>query len=84
MEEINARSRAFVSDFMTKYRGEAVTLRDELQSRLGTLPSVPVASMSRLMTEAQGQQIFAGDTLAGPAPVGAGAELLEYWAKQLP
>jgi hypothetical protein len=72
-------------EFMQKYRSEAVILREEIQDRLGgTLPKFPTTSIEGTITNNLGNQIFEGPLLSGPHPVAAGADLLEYWAGQLP
>jgi hypothetical protein len=80
-----ARSNAYAKEFMQKYRSDAVIIREEIQSRLGgVLPKFPATSAVGKITEDNGTQIFEGPLLAGTHPISAGADLLEYWAKQIP
>jgi hypothetical protein len=51
---------------------------------LNGLPSPPATHPFGEMAITMGRDIFEGANLAGANPVEAGADLLEYWARQLP
>jgi hypothetical protein len=78
------RSAQYQGAFNKRYRSEAVTLRDELKKRLNGLPTFPTTSPLGRIVAVAGVQIFEGSTLAGAGPISSGADLLEFWANQLP
>jgi hypothetical protein len=49
-----------------------------------TLPMPKTQRFPGAPIESPDTQIFDKPFLAGPAPLSGGADLLEYWAKQLP
>jgi len=72
------------NDFMNNYRTDALILRDELKKRLGELPYPSTTSGMGTGWYGEGDQIFEGPLLTGAYPITVGANLLEYWAAQLP
>jgi predicted membrane channel-forming protein YqfA (hemolysin III family) len=70
------------SEFAEKYLNEAVTVRNELKIRLGTLP-MPSDDVVGRAKAGVGLPVFDG-LLTGPHPASEAAALLEYWASQLP
>jgi hypothetical protein len=83
----NARTIALMDEmqgeFRNKFRSDAMILRDEFSARLKSLP-MPEGRYPNGMTVRPDMQIFDKPFLAGPDPLSGGADLLEYWAKQLP
>jgi hypothetical protein len=69
---INRRA-AHVFEFKSKYRADAVIIREEIQRRLGgRLPEFPSTSHEGMITSTLGRQIFESPLLTGPHPISAG------------
>jgi hypothetical protein len=83
-DQSEQRRAHFVGEFKNKFRADAVILREALKLKLGVLPDPPTTHPFGLAAVMAGRDAFEGALLTGPAPVSAGADLLEYWAKQLP
>jgi hypothetical protein len=83
----NARTIALMDEmqgeFRNKFRADVIILRDEFSERLKPLP-MPEGRYPNGMPVRPDMQIFDKPYLAGPDPLSSGADLLEYWAKQLP
>jgi hypothetical protein len=70
--------------FRTRYRSDAIILREELERRLNALPMPENRRFPGAPPLPPDQTIFDMPMLVGVAPLSGGADLLEYWAKQLP
>jgi hypothetical protein len=83
----NARTIALMDEMQgevrNKFRSDAIILRDEFSERLKPLP-MPEGRYPNGIPARPHMQIFDKPNLAGPDPLSSGADLLEYWAKQLP
>lgn len=77
------RRAQFNADFQAKYRSDAMLIRQAIQQKLGKLPEPLSLNLPAQAAAKIGNQIFEGGLLAGVAPVAAGADLLEYWARYL-
>jgi hypothetical protein len=85
MNLIREKNDAHVAAFRSKYRTEAITIREEIKRRFnGKLPEFPVSPPFVHAIPTLGMQIFEGPILSGPHPISAGADLLDFWASQLP
>jgi len=82
----NRRSMALTDEmegeFRDKYRSDVIILRDEFRVRLKLLP-MPEGRYPNGLPFRPDLQIFDKPFLTGPDPLSGGADLLEYWAKQL-
>jgi hypothetical protein len=83
----NAREMALSdqkeTEFRNRFRSDAIILREEFRSRLKTLPP-QTERFAGAPKKSPDTQIFDKPFLTGPSPLSGGADLLEYWAKQLP
>jgi pimeloyl-ACP methyl ester carboxylesterase len=72
------------TEFRNRFRTEVIILREELRARLKVLPSPKTQPFPGGPMVTPDQQIFDKPFLTGPGPLSGGADLIEYWAKQLP
>jgi hypothetical protein len=72
------------TEFRNRFRSDAIILRDEFRTRLNPLPLPRFQVFTDAPSMPADTQIFDKPFLAGPDPLAGGADLLEYWAKQLP
>ena len=79
------KSQKYFADFKARFRTDAVLLRDEIKVRLGgTLPDFPSDAPDKPSAiNFQKNEIFQG-MLVNSFGIQAGADILEYWARQLP
>jgi hypothetical protein len=84
MSEKMALSNQMEMEFRNRFRSDAIILREELSIRLDPLPLPTFQPFGPDGPKIPGDpQIFDKSSLTGPAPLASGADLLEYWAKQL-
>ena len=83
-DDMIRRRNEFRSEYMTNYRSEAVLIREELTRRLDNLPMPPTTHPFGEAQISMAREAFEGGNLAGMNPLGAAADLIEYWAARLP
>lgn len=83
IRQSSALGDALDLEFKNRFRSDAIILREEFLARLKTLP-VPQPRPFFPPIGAVDTEIFEKPFLAGNHPLSRGADLIEYWAKQLP
>jgi len=70
--------------YRSDYKADVLIVKDELEERLGSLPMPKSKTPFEKALYVNYQDTFQGTVLAGAAPLEQAANLLIYWAKQLP